>query len=84
MKRRRVPNTISKRLRRKLSRSSNPYLLWLRLRRPRVYARLQRRWVWQLIGEITNMCVYDTPFVSTCPKVTAADIAATWRTDDLR
>jgi hypothetical protein len=64
MKRRRVPNTISKRLRRKLRRAKNPYLLWLRLRRPRLYARLQRWWLWKLLDTITNIPPTDTPFFS--------------------
>ena len=82
MKHRRVPNTISKRFRRKLRRSSNPYLLWLQCKRLHVYARLARWWnfqFWQMLLSISPM---DTPFFSACPKVTSQMVTHTWRLDE--
>jgi len=81
MKRRRVPNTISKRLRRKLRRAKNPYLLWLRLRQPAKYARLRRLW-WALYWDaITNLSPIDTPFFSAATRVTANSIIQDWKVD---
>jgi hypothetical protein len=69
-KHRRVPNAISKRLRRKLRRARNPYLLWLRCRRPALYARLQRWWTYKLIDYVTSVPPYATPLFSFAVKGT--------------
>ena len=84
MKVRRVPDAISKRFRRKLKRSSAPYLLWLRCKRPHVYARLTRLWQYQWLERITSITPWDTPFFSTLPKVRSPHIYHEWLTDTLK
>lgn len=83
MKRRRVPNTVSKRFRRKLRRAQDPYLLWLRCKRPRVYARLTRWWNHQWLNRIVSIDPIDTPFFSRAPRVTSQHILHTWVCDKL-
>jgi hypothetical protein len=81
MKRRRVPNTISKRLRRKLRRAKNPYLLWLRLRRPAVYHRLVGLWWVRLLNQITSISPIDTPLFALAPRDIANSIIDNWKVD---
>lgn len=83
MKRRHVPNTVSKRFRRKLARSRNPYQLWLRCKRPHVWSRLVRYWRYRWIETITDIEPFKTPLFSTMPKVSSGHLRADWITDDL-
>lgn len=83
MKRRRPPNTISKRLRRKLRRSKDPYLLWVRCRRHKFYARLASWWGYQWQKSLTHIEPFQTPFVSQAPKIKSSDVIHDWRLDVL-
>ena len=83
MKRRTVPNTISKRFRRKLRRAKSPFFLWLKCKRPRYYARLVRWWNYQFINIITNIAPFETPFTSAMPKVSSKALIDTWVVDEL-
>jgi hypothetical protein len=76
-RRRYVPQTISKRLRRKLRRSQSPYLLWLRCRKPRLYARLQRMWLWKMLDTATSIAPCDTPLFCGFRKFNIDD----WKVD---
>lgn len=78
MRRRTVPNTISKRFRRKLRRSETPYLLWLRCKRPHVWVRLTRLWSYRLLERITSIPPSETPFVSFAGRLNLED----WRLDE--
>lgn len=82
MKRRVVPNTVSKRFRRKLRRARNPYYLWLRCKRPRVCARLQRWWNYKFMDWITSIPPYATPFFAAAIKVEQRDLVERWRVDE--
>jgi hypothetical protein len=77
MKHRVVPNTVSKRFRRKLRRARAPYLLWLQCKRPHVYARLRRLWKARLLEMICSVSPIDTPLFSLAPIYTHIH----WRTD---
>lgn len=77
MKQRCVPNTISKRFRRKLRRAKSPFHLWLRCKRPAVWARLTRLWSWQFLEVITNIDPYKMPIFASAPKFNPED----WRLD---
>lgn len=82
MKRRVVPNTVSKRFRRKLRRARNPYYLWLRCKRPRVWARLTRLWNYRFMEMICSIPPYATPFFSAAVKVERGELLERWRTDE--
>ena len=84
MRRRVVPNTISKRFRRKLSRAKHPYILWLRCKRPAVYARWSQMLVWYFVDRITTIDPIDTPFVSMLPKTTSEMLYLDWVKDKLQ
>jgi hypothetical protein len=83
MKVRRVPNTISKRFRRKLRRSSNPFQLWLRCKRPHVWARLTRLWNYRFWEMLLSIAPCDTPFCSMAPKVPSQSVLEQWKVDPI-
>jgi hypothetical protein len=77
---------ISKRMRRRLQRTPRDkrFVLWLRCRRPAVYARLARYWNMQFWSLITTIDPWKTPFMSMALKLSASAVAHTWVTDELR
>lgn len=85
--RRQIPwRYLSKRFRRKLRRTPRDrrFLLWLKCKRPRVYARLTGLWWVRWMNALTNISPYETPFVALAPKVTASQVYEQWVTDELR
>ena len=55
------------------------FLLWLRITRPRVYARLMRWWKYQLLELICNQPVPH--FFYGMGKVSTEELKAEWRID---
>lgn len=84
MRRRTVPNAISKRFRRKLRRvpQAKQFLFYLKCKRPRVYARLTRFQMYQFIQMIVSIDPWKTPFLAMAPKVRAKQVAEQWRLDE--
>ena len=80
-RRRTIPNTISKRFRRKLRRSPNPFLLWLCCKRPTIFARLTRLRSFQFINTLCKISPFDTPFFSASPKVKLPHVVHEWWLD---
>lgn len=56
-------------------------MLWLRLRKPVIYARLQRWWLYQLLQLVTKLSPWDFPIFMLAPKVTSNGLISEWKVD---